>query len=168
MLAGPVGAPRFLVADDTVWLTRDGFDKLMAELAEMKTVRRPECIRAIAEARAHGDLSENAEYDAAKEAQGHLERRIAEREAILSNARLLEKPADDKARVGCVLTLRDVKRGADLQYHLVSEAEADFKAGKISITSPVGRGLLGSGEGDVVEITVPAGTLTYEILSISF
>lgn len=153
---------------DTVWLTPEGMEKLRAELDEMKKVKRPEIVQAIAEARAHGDLSENAEYDAAKEAQGLLEKRIHELEETLARAQIMEKPGDDKARIGCQLLLRDTKRNAELQYHLVSEAEADFKAGKISVTSPVGRGLLGVGEGEIVEITVPAGTLTYEVLSITY
>lgn len=156
------------MSNETVWMTPEGLEKLRGELRELKAVKRPEIIRAIATARDHGDLSENAEYDAAKEAQGMLEKRIAELESTLASARIMERPGDDKARIGCVLQLRDVRRGAELVYHLVSEAEADFKAGKISVTSPVGKGLLGATEGETVEISVPAGTLAYEILSITF
>ena len=156
------------MADDIIWLTPEGHEKLTAEMREMKTVQRPAAIRAIAAAREHGDLSENAEYDAAKEAQGMLEKRLAELETTLSQARIMEKPGDDKARIGCTLTLRDLKRDTELTYHLVSEAEADFKAGKISTSSPVGRGLLGADVGETVEISVPAGVLQYEVLGITY
>ncbi len=155
------------MGDEPVWLTPEGREKLIADLHKLRSVKRPEIVRAIAEARAHGDLSENAEYDAAKEAQGFLEKRIAGLETTLAQARIMEKPADDKARVGCTLTLRDLTRDKELVYHLVSEAEADFKHGKISTSSPVGRGLLGAAVGEKVEITVPAGTLHYEVLGIT-
>ena len=156
-------------AADFIYLTRDGYEKLRRELEFLKTAKRRELSKAIAEARAHGDLSENAEYDAAKEAQGLNEKRVAELESNLSRARILDEKAfpKDEVVIGATVHLQDLNSGEQLQYTLVSEAEADFSKNKISTTSPVGRGLLNRKKGDAVEIKVPAGVLRYKIVKIS-
>ncbi len=153
----------------TVYFTRAGHEKLVKELTYLKTVRRREISKQIGEARAHGDISENAEYDAAKEAQGMLEKRIYEMESRLGRARIIEEEniPDDKVYIGAIVKLKDLNRERTLCYTLVSEEEADYAQGKISTAAPVGRALLGKEEGDVVNIKVPAGTLSYEILEIS-
>ena len=152
-----------------IYLTAKGHEKLLEELKLLKTVRRRELSREIGIARSHGDISENAEYDAAKEAQAFNEKKIAELEERLSRAQILDdtKIAKDKALVGATVKLKDLDSGEELQYTLLSELEADFSRGKISITSPVGKALLGHKQGDVVEIKVPAGALRYKILKIS-
>lgn len=152
----------------TVRLTREGYEKLMAELQRLKRVRRPEVIKALAEARAHGDLRENAEYDAAKLAQHQLESRISELQSQLIDVQIIDDaPIEkDKAYLGATLHLKDLEKGGDLMYMLVSKEEADFKAGKISVESPVGRHLLGKKAGDVVEVVIPAGKMKYKILKI--
>jgi len=151
------------------YITREGYEKLRKELERLKKVKRRELSKEIGKARAHGDISENAEYDAAKEAQGLNEKRIAELEEKLANARILddEKIPKDEALLGATVKIKDVSSSEEMEYTLVSEMEADFASGKISVTSPVGKGLLGYKKGETVEITVPAGTLKYKILSIS-
>ncbi len=151
-----------------VRLTRAGFTKLKAELDDLKKNRRPQVIRDIAEARAKGDLRENAEYDAAKDAQAHLEKRIADLETQLSHVEFLEDFDIDasKAYLGSVVRLKDLVRDKEIEYLLVSKEEADHAAGKISIESPVGRALLGKEKGARVTGSVPAGAFSYEILSI--
>lgn len=152
-----------------IYLTAKGHEKLLEELKLLKTVRRRELSREIGIARSHGDISENAEYDAAKEAQAFNEKKIAELEERLSRAQILDdtKIAKDKALVGATVKLKDLDSGEELQYTLLSELEADFSRGKISITSPVGKALLGHKQGEIVEIKVPAGALRYKILKIS-
>ena len=151
-----------------VRLTRKGFEKIKAEIDDLKKNHRPRVIRDIAEARAKGDSRENAEYDAAKEAQAHLEKRIADLETQLSHVEILDDHDIDtsKAYLSCVVRLRDLGRNKEFEYVLVSKEEADHAAGKISIESPVGRALLGQPKGARVTVTVPAGTLSYEIISI--
>ena len=151
------------------YYTAEGLKKLRDELDQLKSIERPKASQAIAEARDKGDLSENAEYDAAKEAQGMLEMRIAKLEDIHSNARLIDETHLDVSKV---LVLSNVKiknqgNGTEMKYTLVAESEADLKTGKISVTSPIGRGLLGKKVGEVAEITVPNGVLKFEILEIS-
>jgi transcription elongation factor GreA len=151
------------------YYTAEGLKKLREELDQLKSIERPKASQAIAEARDKGDLSENAEYDAAKEAQGMLEMRIAKLEEIHSNARLIDETHLDVSKV---LVLSNVKiknqaNGMELKYTLVAESEADLKSGKISVTSPIGKGLLGKSVGQVAEIIVPNGKLNFEILEIS-
>jgi transcription elongation factor GreA len=154
---------------DTIYLTREGHEKLSNELKHLQTVRRHEISRQISEARGHGDLSENAEYDAAKEAQALNELKIAQLHGKLASARVM--PADnlptDKIIIGSTTELKDLSDGEQFSYTLVSEVEADFSQGKISVSSPIGKTLLGHKKGDEVQIRVPAGMLTYKILSIS-
>jgi transcription elongation factor GreA len=151
------------------FLTKKGYQKLAEELEYLKTVKRRGLSKAIGEARSHGDISENAEYDAAKDAQGLNEKRIAELEAKLAGARILEDEniPDDEVLIGATVKLKDLETAEELEYMLVSEVEADYSQGKISISSPVGKGLLNHKENDTVEITIPAGTLRYKILKIS-
>ena len=151
------------------YYTAEGLKKLREELDQLKSIERPKASQAIAEARDKGDLSENAEYDAAKEAQGMLEMRIAKMEEIHSNARLIDESHLDVSKV---LVLSNVKiknqaNGMELKYTLVAESEADLKTGKISVTSPIGKGLLGKSVGQIAEITVPNGKLNFEVLEIS-
>ncbi len=151
------------------YYTPDGLKKLRAELDHMKTVERPHISNQIAEARDKGDLSENAEYDAAKEAQGMLEMKIAKLEDILANARVLDSENIDLSKVG-VLTkvkLKNVANGATMTYSLVAEKEADIKQSKISVSSPIGKGLLGKRVGEIAEIQVPRGTMNFEVLEIT-
>jgi len=151
------------------YYTAEGLKKLREELDHLKSVMRPKASADIAEARDKGDLSENAEYDAAKEAQGMLEMRIAKLEEVHSNARLIDETTLDlsKALVLSNVKIKNQANGMEMQYTLVAESEADLKTGKISVTSPIGRGLLGKSVGDVAEITVPNGVLQFEILEIS-
>ncbi|HMN88848.1 MAG TPA: transcription elongation factor GreA [Saprospiraceae bacterium] len=151
------------------YLTQEGYDRLKAELEELKTKGRQDAARAIAEARDKGDLSENAEYDAAKEAQGMLELKISELEKTLSNARVLDQSTLDTSKVTVFskVTIKNVKNGKQLVYKLVSEQEADLKAGKISVGSPIGQGLLGKTVGEVAQVTTPGGKLEFEVLNIS-
>lgn len=151
------------------YYTAEGLKKLREELDYVKSVLRPKASADIAEARDKGDLSENAEYDAAKEAQGLLEMRIAKLEELHSNARLIDESQLDvsKALVLSNVKIRNQGNGMEVKYTLVAESEADLKTGKISVTSPIGRGLLGKSVGDVAEITVPNGTLKFEVLEIS-
>jgi len=151
------------------YFTEEGLKKLKDELHEMKTVQRPSISDQIAEARDKGDLSENAEYDAAKEAQGILEMKIAKLEAIISNARLVDETNMDNSRVFILSTvkIRNVVNKMEMEYTLVAENEADLKAKKISIDSPIGKGLLGKEVGDVADVQTPNGIVKFEVLSIS-
>jgi transcription elongation factor GreA len=150
------------------YYTKDGLDKLTNELATLKSKGRSDIAKQIAEARDKGDLSENAEYDAAKDAQGHLEAKIAQLENTLSGARLLDETNVDTSSVSILskATIKNKKNGASVTYMLVSEEEADLKVGKISTQSPIGKGLLGKKKGDTVVIKTPAGEMEFEILDI--
>ncbi len=154
---------------DEIYLTKDGYHKLLEELEFLKNAKRREIARTLAEARAHGDLSENAEYDAAKEAQAHNEQRIAELEYKLSRVHVLDDMniSADEVLIGAKVKLQNVDTGDELEYTLVSEVEADFEQRKISVTSPVGKGLVGHKENEIVEIKIPAGILRYKVLKIS-
>ena len=151
------------------YYTAEGLKKLREELDHLKNVMRPKSSQDIAEARDKGDLSENAEYDAAKEAQGLLEMRIAKLEEVHANARLIDESQLDvsKALVLSNVKIRNQANGQETKYTLVAESEADLKTGKISVTSPIGKGLLGKSVGEVAEITVPNGVLKFEVLEIS-
>jgi len=151
------------------YLTQGGYEKLKAELDELKTTGRQEVARAIAEARSQGDLSENAEYDAAKDAQGMLEMKISELETVLSNARVLDESQLDDSKVAILsnVTIKNLKTGKEITYKLVSETEADTKLQKISVSSPIGAGLLGKERGEVATIETPAGVMKFEVLDIS-
>ena len=151
------------------YYTAEGLKKLREELNHLKDVERPKASQAIAEARDKGDLSENAEYDAAKEAQGLLELQISKMEATLSNARLIDESQLDtsKVLVHSTVEVKNKNNGAKMKYKLVAQSEADLKTGKISVDSPIGKGLLGKKEGEVAQITVPNGTIELEIVSIS-
>lgn len=151
------------------YYTAEGLKKLKEELEQLKNIERPKASQAIAEARDKGDLSENAEYDAAKEAQGLLEMRISKLEEVYANARLIDESQLDlsKALVLSKVKIKNQANGMEMKYTLVAESEADLKAGKISVTSPIGKGLLGKSVGDIAEITVPNGILKFEILEIT-
>ncbi|MEM1126166.1 MAG: transcription elongation factor GreA [Bacteroidota bacterium] len=153
----------------TIYLTQEGLDRLKDELIFLRTKERPRISSAIADARAQGDLSENAEYDAAKEAQGHLEARIAKVEDTIANARLIDERNIDtsKARILSTVRVKNHTAGMEQAFTLVSAEEADFAQGKISVGSPIGRGLLGTEIGDTVEVKVPAGMMKFEVLDIS-
>lgn len=150
------------------YLSKEGYEKLDNELKDLKTRGRKEIAEEISEARAKGDLSENAEYDAAKEAQGHLEKRIAELENTLATASILDEKDIDtsKAYLLSTVTILNKKTNKEMKYTLVSKDEADFKEGKISVDSPIGQGILGTEVGDVVQVDVPAGKLELEIKNI--
>lgn len=150
------------------YYTKEGLDKLKAELNELKSKGRADIARQIAEARDKGDLSENAEYDAAKDAQGLLEAKIAQLEDLVSNARLLDENNIDTSKVSILskVTIKNKKNGASVTYMLVSEEEADLKAGKISTMSPIGKGLLGRKKGEIAKIKTPAGEMEFEIVDI--
>ncbi|MEZ2413451.1 transcription elongation factor GreA [Muriicola sp. E247] len=151
------------------YYTAEGLKKLKEELNHLRDIERPKASQAIADARDKGDLSENAEYDAAKEAQGHLELKIAKLEETLANARLIDESQLDTSKVLVLSTvkLRNKQNRMEMKYTLVAESEADLKSGKISVTSPIGKGLLGKQVGDTAEISVPNGTLKFEILEIT-
>ena len=151
------------------YLTQEGHDRLKGELDELKTNGRQDAARAIAEARDKGDLSENAEYDAAKNHQGYLEARINELEKIMMNARVLDLSSVDTSKVSIFTTVRmkNMKMNKEVTYKLVSENEANTKESKISVTSPIGKGLLGKVVGEIAQVTIPAGMLEFEILEIS-
>ena len=151
------------------YYTEEGLKKLRAELDQLRDIERPKASQAIAEARDKGDLSENAEYDAAKEAQGMLEMQIAKLENTLANARIINESELDTSKV-LVLSTVEVKNkanGAQMKYTLVAQSEADLKSGKISVDSPIGKGLLGKKVGDIAIITVPNGSIELEIVSIA-
>lgn len=150
------------------YYTVEGLKKLREELNQLKDVERPNASKAIAEARDKGDLSENAEYDAAKEAQGMLEMRISKLEEINANARLIDESVLDtsKALVHSNVKIKNQTNGMEMIYKLVAQSEADLKTGKISVDSPIGKGLLGKEVGEIAEIQVPNGTMKFEILEI--
>ncbi len=151
------------------YFTKEGLEKLQGELERLKSVDRPAISQQIAEAREKGDLSENAEYDAAKNEQGMLEFRISKLEETLSQARIIDESQLDNSKVAILsrIKLKNLKNNAVMEYTLVPENEANIKAGRISVSSPIARGLLGKTEGDTVEINVPAGLMTFKILGIS-
>lgn len=151
------------------YYTEEGLQKLKDELHEMKTVQRPAISNQIAEARDKGDLSENAEYDAAKEAQGILEMKIAKLEAVVSNARIIDDSNIDNSRVYIlsIVKIKNIANGMTMEYTLVAENEADLKAKKISVESPIGKGLLGKAVGEVADIQTPNGIVKFEIVEIS-
>jgi len=151
-----------------LYLTKAGHQKLVEELHYLKTAKRKALSKAIGEARAHGDISENAEYDAAKDAQGLNEKRIAELEQKLSCARILDDNiSTEEVLIGARVRLKDLDTDEELEYFLVSGEEADYEQGKISVASPIGSGLLNHKINEIVEIKIPAGTLKYKILKIS-
>ena len=149
-------------------MTKEGFDKKMKELARLENEERPEVVRAIVEAREKGDLSENAEYDAAKERQGMLEAKIAELKNLVANARIIDetKIQTDEVQLLNRVTIKNVKNKATMTYTIVTETEANLRENKISIATPIAKGLLGHMVGDVVEVTAPAGVMKFEILKI--
>ncbi|MCB0488336.1 MAG: transcription elongation factor GreA [Cyclobacteriaceae bacterium] len=151
------------------YYTKEGLEKLKNDLNDLKTKGRADIARQIAEARDKGDLSENAEYDAAKDAQGHLEARIAQLEELVGNARLIDESKLDASTVSILskVTIKNKKNGTSFTYTLVSEEEADLKQGKISTQSPIGKGLLGKKKGDVALIKTPAGEIEFEIVNIA-
>ncbi len=150
------------------YYTLEGLKKLKDELNQLRDVERPKASQAIAEARDKGDLSENAEYDAAKEAQGLLEMRISKMEEVASNARVIDESQLDtsKALVHSLVKIKNKTNGSEMTYKLVAQSEADIKTGKISVESPIGKGLLGKQVGDTAEISVPNGTMEFEVLEI--
>lgn len=150
------------------YYTKEGLEKLKNELSTLKSKGRSDIAKQIAEARDKGDLSENAEYDAAKDAQGHLEAKIAQLENLMSGARLLDEGTLDASKVSIFskVTIKNKKNGASVTYMLVSEEEADLKAMKISTQSPIGKGLLGKEKGDSAKIKTPAGEIEFEITNI--
>jgi len=152
------------------YYTQEGLSKLQKELSELKTKGRADIDRQIAEARDKGDLSENAEYDAAKDAQGLLEMKISKLEDVLSNAKVLDASTVDTSKVSVLskVKIKNTKNGAIMTYTLVSEEEADLKSGKISVKSPIGKGLLGKKIGESAAIVAPAGNIEFEVLDITF
>ena len=151
------------------YMSKDGYDKLRAEIKQLEEVERPEVIRQIQEAREKGDLSENAEYDAAKEAQGKLETKIAELKAALADAKILDtsKVQTDTVQILSKVDLKNVKNGMKMTYTIVSESEANLREGKISVGTPIAKGLLGKKVGDVAQINIPQGVIELEVLNIS-
>ena len=152
-------------------LTVAGAEKLKAELQQLKSVARPEVIAAIAEARSHGDLSENAEYEAAKDRQGFIEGRIAELESKLSHAQILDPKeihAEGKIVFGATVTVSDLETDEEATYQIVGDDEADIKTGKISVNSPIARAMIGKEEGDVAEVQAPSGVREYDILNVQY
>jgi transcription elongation factor GreA len=152
-------------------MTVRGAERVKAELHRLKTVERPAVIQAIADARAHGDLSENADYDAAKERQGFIEGRIAELEGKIANAQVIDPASiDAEGRVvfGATVEIEDLDSGERVVYQIVGDDESDIKSGKVSINSPVARALIGKSEGDTAEVLAPAGKRTYSIVSVAY
>ena len=152
-------------------LTVAGAEKLKAELQQLKSVDRPEVIAAIAEARSHGDLSENAEYEAAKDRQGFIEGRIAELESKLSHAQIIDPKeihAEGKIVFGATVTVSDLETDEEATYQIVGDDEADIKIGKISVNSPIARAMIGKEEGDVAEVQAPSGVREYDILNVQY
>jgi transcription elongation factor GreA len=151
------------------YMSEEGYKKLVAELQYLESVRRPEIIQQIAEARDKGDLSENAEYDAAKEAQGMLEAKIAQLKAQIADAKIIDEKKIDTSTVQILtkVKIRNTKNNATVVYSIVPESEADLKAGKISSNTPIAKGLLGHKVGETVEIQIPSGKIGFEILEIS-
>ena len=157
------------MAKETIYLTAEGYKKLKAELDHMRSVERPNISAAIAEARGKGDLSENAEYDAAREAQGMLEMRIAQMEDTLAHARVIDETKIDKSKVQILskVTLLNHNNNREVVYTIVAEHEANLREGKLAIGTPIAKALLGKKKGDIVEVNVPAGIIKFEILDIS-
>ena len=153
----------------THYLSQEGFDRLRAELDELKTTGRADVARAIAEAREKGDLSENAEYDAAKDAQGLLEMKINELEKVMANARVLDSSQLDTSKVTVMskVTIQNMKNKAEMVYQLVAQSEADLKAKKISVDSPMGQGLLGKAVGELAEVKTPTGVIQFKVKKIT-
>ena len=151
------------------YMTKEGYKKKMEEIAYLENVKRPEISLAIAEARDKGDLSENAEYDAAKEAQGMLEMKIAQLKDLVANARIIDesKLTTDEVQLMSVVTIKNVKNGATQKYTIVADSEANLREMKISTSTPIAKGLMGHKVGDVVDIKVPAGIMQFEIMDIS-
>ena len=151
------------------YLTQEGYDKLQAEVDELKSYGRASVAKAIAEARAQGDLSENAEYDAAKDAQGMLEMKINKLETALASARIIDQSQLDDSKVGIfsVVTIKNLKNSREVTYTLTSETEANLKEKKISLSSPIGKGLLGKEVGDIAEVETPGGIMKFEIKNIT-
>lgn len=154
---------------DIFYMTKEGLEKLQEEVKYLRTVKRPEIARAIAEAREKGDLSENAEYHAAKEEQGHLEAKLSEMETKLANARVMDGSDVDLSKANILSTVEVLNKKANkkMKFTLVSEAEANLKEGKLSITSPIGKALLGKAIGDTTKAQTPAGAIEFEILKIT-
>lgn len=154
---------------DIKYYTEEGLKKLKEELHQMEMIERPKISQQIAEARDKGDLSENAEYDAAKEAQGLLETKIAQLKNVIANARILDESDIDTSKVLILskVTLKNLKNNKEVEYTLVAENEADLKAKKISIDSPIGKGILGKEQGDVADVQTPGGVMQFEIVNIS-
>lgn len=154
---------------DIQYVTKDTLEHMKAELQRLKGIERPAASRAIAEAREKGDLKENAEYDAAKEAQGHLEARIAQLDAIIATARIVDESSIDTSKVTILTKVKLTNLGTKKQvtYQIVGEQEADLKAGKISVTSPIGKGILGKAVGEVAVVTAPAGVMKFRIEEIT-
>jgi transcription elongation factor GreA len=154
---------------DIIYLSKKGYEDLKNELNKLKTIDRPHIINQIAEARDKGDLSENAEYDAAKEAQGLLEARISKLEIDLSNSRIIDESKLDNSKVSLLskVTIKNIANNTEMTYAIVSESEADLAAKKISASSPIGKGLMGKVVNDVVDISVPNGIIKFKILNIS-
>ena len=152
----------------TIYMTAEGLQKLKEELQFLESTERPRVIRAIAEAREKSDPSENAEYDAAKEEQSNLESKISQLKAQMAEARIIDETRinTNEVQILTKVKIKNVKNGATKTYHLVTEGEADIAAGKLSVTTPIAKGLLGKKVGDVVEVKVPAGIMTFEILEI--
>jgi transcription elongation factor GreA len=154
---------------ETKYFTEEGLKKLRDEVDELIRVQRPAISKQIGEARDKGDLSENAEYDAAKEAQGMLEMKIAKRQEVIRNARIIDESKMDtsKALILSTVKIKNLKNGAVMSYTLVPENEADLKAGKLSVSSPIAKGLLGKKVGELAEIDIPAGKITFEIVEVT-
>ena len=152
------------------YMTKEGYDKMVAQLKHMEEIERPAASAAIAEARDKGDLSENSEYDAAKEAQGMLEMRISNLKAVLAEAKIIDtsKLSTDSVQILSTVEMKNTKTGMKMKYTIVSESEADLKHGKISIKTPIAQGLLNKKVGDIAEITIPQGKINLEITNISF
>ena len=152
------------------YMTQEGYDKMVAQLKHMEEIERPAASAAIAEARDKGDLSENSEYDAAKEAQGMLEMRISNLKAVLAEAKIIDtsKLSTDSVQILSTVEMKNTKTGMKMKYTIVSESEADLKHGKISIKTPIAQGLLNKKVGDIAEITIPQGKINLEITNISF
>lgn len=150
------------------YMTKEGYDRKMEEIAYLESVKRPEISAAIAEARDKGDLSENSEYDAAKEAQGMLEMKIAQLKDLVANARIIDesKLSTDEVQVLSKVKIRNLATGMDVEYTIVADSEANLREKKIALSTPIAHGLLGHKKGDVVEITIPAGKVKFEILEI--
>ncbi len=155
---------------DRVPMTASGLSRLKAELKRLKVVERPKIVKEIAEARAHGDISENAEYHAAKEKQSHVEGRLLQVEHWIASAEVIDvtKHAGDKVIFGATVTLEDSNSGEEVRYRIVGELEANLKQGKISVTSPIARALIGRSEGDSVTVVTPGGSREYEIQKLEF